>query len=114
MSRQILSNRITGRLGTKIRELRTKSSLQLRKAAAALDVDQSLLSKYERGNRLPGQDFLRKLAKYFSYDEKELLALWLCEKFFLEVDDSFVAGKALKIAEEEIRYSVLGNYAKPR
>jgi transcriptional regulator with XRE-family HTH domain len=79
--------------------------LQLRKVAAALDVDQSLLSKYERGDRLPAQDFLKKLAKYFSFDEKELMALWLSEKFLAEVEDSSIAGKALKIAEEQLRYS---------
>ena len=105
MSRHFLSMQMTGRLGEKIRELRTMKRLQLRKAAAALDVDQSLLSKYERGDRLPAQDFVKKVAKYFSFDEKELVALWLSEKFLAEVKDSSVAGKALKIAEEQIRYS---------
>jgi len=93
-------------LGTKIRELRIKNGMRLRKAAAALDVDQSVLCKYERGSRLPSKDFVKRVAKLFAYDEAELLALLLSEKFLVGANDMVVAGKALKIAEQRINYSV--------
>jgi transcriptional regulator with XRE-family HTH domain len=92
-------------LGDKIRELRTKKGLQLRKVAAALDVDQSLLSKYERGDRLPNEDFIRRAAALFSYDEQELLAMWVSDRFLTNVKDTSVAGRAIKIAEQQIKYS---------
>lgn len=92
-------------LGSKIRELRTRKGLQLRKAAAVLDVDQSLLSKYERGDRLPNEEFLKRVAKLFSYDEQELMAMLMSDKFLINVTDLSVAGRALKIAEQQIKYS---------
>jgi transcriptional regulator with XRE-family HTH domain len=101
----LCQDQMTGHFGQTIRELRTTRQLQLRKAAAALDVDQSLLSKYERGDRLPAEDFVKRVAKYFAFDEKELIALWLSEKYLSEVKDFVVAGKALKIAEQQIKYS---------
>lgn len=93
-------------IGAKIRELRTKKGMQLRKAAAALDIDQSVLCKYEKGGRLPSRDFVKRVANLFSYDEAELMALLLSEKFLVGVNDMAVAGKALKIAERRIKYSV--------
>lgn len=96
-------NMATG-VGGKIRELRTQKGMQLRKAAAALDVDQSLLCKYERGDRLPNEDFIRRVAKLFSYDEQELAAILLSDKFLAGITDMAVAGKALKIAEQQIKY----------
>jgi HTH-type transcriptional regulator, competence development regulator len=92
-------------LGSKIRELRKRKGLQLRKAAAVLDVDQSLLSKYERGDRLPNDDFVKRVAKLFLYDEQELMAMLMSDKFLINVTDLSVAGRALKIAEQQIKYS---------
>jgi len=107
LSRQLLSTNVMAKnLGAKIRELRTRKGMRLRKAAAALDVDQSLLSKYERGDRFPNEDFVRRTAKLFSYDEQELMAMLLSDKFLAGVkdEDTYVAGKALKIAEQQIKY----------
>jgi transcriptional regulator with XRE-family HTH domain len=91
---------------SKLRELREKKGVQLRRVAAALDVDQSLLSKYERGERLPNEAFVKKVAKYFSFDANELLALLISERFLSQVGDSSLAAKALKIAEKSIKYGL--------
>ena len=99
-----MSINISGQLGGALRNLRISNRLLLRKVASDLDVDQSLLCKFERGNRLPACDFVIRVAQYFSADEKELMALWLCDKFFKEARDSNVANRALKIAEQRIRY----------
>lgn len=95
---------MTNQLGSKLRELRAKKGAKLRKVAAVLDIDQSLLSKYERGERLPNEGFIKKVAKHFSYDERELLALLLSDRFLTEAKDSLLAGQALKIAEQQIKY----------
>jgi transcriptional regulator with XRE-family HTH domain len=92
------------KLALRLRSLRVEKNLQLRKAAAALDVDQSLLSKYERGQRLPNERFLKKAAQYFSCDEEELLALLWSERFLNGVPNIKLAGKALRIAEQQVRY----------
>jgi transcriptional regulator with XRE-family HTH domain len=91
--------------GSKLRELRVTKGMQLRKAAAALDIDQSLLSKFERGTRLPNESFINRVARHFQYDETELLALWLSDKLLSQVGSYAIAGKALRIAEQRIRFS---------
>ena len=96
-------------LGSKLRELREKKGTQLRKVAAALDIDQSLLSKYERGERLPNESFIKRVAKYFAFDENELQALLLSERFLAGARDASLAGRALKIAEQQIKYAARKN-----
>jgi transcriptional regulator with XRE-family HTH domain len=92
------------RFGDRLRELRAQKNVQLRKAAAGMDIDQSLLSKYERGQRFANEGFVRKAALYFGCDERELLALLWSDKFLSGIPDASLAGKALRIAEEEVKY----------
>ena len=89
----------------KIRLLREEKNLTLRKAAADLDIDQSLLSKYELGKRLPPQKFVRSLAEYFKIDERELLALFISEKIFHETEDKVTIELALKITQRRLQHT---------
>jgi len=100
---------MANQLGSKLRELRGKKGTQLRKVAAALDIDQSLLSKYERGERLPNERLIKRVAKYFSSDESELLALLLSDRFLAGVRDVSLARRALKFAEQQIKYATRKN-----
>jgi transcriptional regulator with XRE-family HTH domain len=60
-------------LGAEIRKLREKADMPLRKLAALLDIDQSTLSKLERGERPVSRLMLPIIAKTFKVDEKELV-----------------------------------------
>jgi transcriptional regulator with XRE-family HTH domain len=62
----------TENLGDYIRQLREQAEMPLRKLAALLDIDQSTLSKLERGERPVSRQMLPIIAKTFKVDEKEL------------------------------------------
>lgn len=59
--------------GEIIKTLRTDRNLPLRKVAAFLDIDTSLLSKIERGERSATIDVVIRVADFFSVDEKKLV-----------------------------------------
>ncbi|HLT32529.1 MAG TPA: helix-turn-helix transcriptional regulator [Aquaticitalea sp.] len=90
--------------GQKIRSLRESQELLLRQVAAAIEIDQALLSKIERGERIATKNQVVALADFFEIDERELLTLWLGEKIAYEIKDEDIANDALKVAEEAIHY----------
>lgn len=68
------------KFGLYIRTLRENANLPLRKLASSLDIDQSTLSKIERGERQFTSEMIPKLAKVFSIEYKELQIMFLKEK----------------------------------
>ena len=92
-------------LGETIRKLRNKKELPLRTVAAYLDIDQAILSKVERGQRIASREQIIKLAEYFKVKESDLLVSWLSDKLVYEVADEQVALKALQVAEEKVKYN---------
>ena len=91
-------------LGQKIRSLRESQELLLRQVAASIKIDQALLSKIERGERIATKNQIIALASFFEIDERELLTLWLGEKIAYEIKDEDIANDALKVAEKAIQY----------
>lgn len=90
--------------GQKIRSLRESQELLLRQVAAAIEIDQALMSKIERGERIATKNQVIALASFFEIDKKGLLTLWLGEKIAYEIKDENIANDALKVAEETIKY----------
>ena len=91
-------------LGDTIRKLREETQLPLRTVAAFLDIDQAILSKYERGQRKPSREQVVQLAAYFKVKENDLLVQWLSDKLVYELEDEEEALEALQMAEEKIAY----------
>jgi transcriptional regulator with XRE-family HTH domain len=91
-------------LGSQIRKLRSEKGLPLRKVAAELDIDQSILSKIERGERKASRELIQKMAKIFEVEEKALLVNYLSDKILYEVGDDDCAIEALKVAEQQVKY----------
>lgn len=87
-----------------IRNLREENKLPLRTVAAFLDIDQAILSKFERGQRKPTREQVVKLAKYFKVKEDDLIVAWLSDKIAYELEDEDQALKALEVAEEKVKY----------
>lgn len=87
-----------------IRKLRIERNLPLRVVAAALDIDQAILSKIETGKRHASRDNVLKLADYFGLDPNELLVNWLSDKLVFELQDEEVALEAMQVAEEKVAY----------
>lgn len=91
--------------GDTIRKLREKKELPLRTVAAYLDIDQAILSKFERGQRKPARQLVVKLAAYFNVKENDLLVAWLSDKLVYEVENEDMGLKALQVAEERVAYT---------
>ena len=92
-------------LGETIRKLREEKGLPLRTVSAYLDIDQAILSKIERGQRNASREQVIKLADFVKVKEDDLLVFWLSDKLVYEIADEEIALKALKVAEEKIRYN---------
>ena len=61
--------------GTKLKELRAESGLTQKQLADQLGVSKSVVSFYERQERVPSPDVLRKLASIFRVSSDFLLDL---------------------------------------
>lgn len=91
-------------IGEKLREIRESKELPLRKVSALLDIDVAILSKMERGERKLTKDIVLKLADIYGHDPDELLVLFLSDKIMYEIQDEDLGEKALKVAEERVKY----------
>lgn len=96
-------------LGAQIRKLRAKKGWPLRKVAAELEMDQSILSKIERGERKASRELIRKMAKVFEVEEKALLVNYLSDKILYEVGDEDCAFDALQVAGQRLQYQNSGH-----
>jgi transcriptional regulator with XRE-family HTH domain len=91
-------------LGDYIRQLREQAEMPLRKLAALLDIDQSTLSKLERGERPINRQMLPIIAKTFNVDEKELIVKFMSKQVAYQLAEEKYAKDILVAAEEEIKY----------
>ena len=87
-----------------IRQLREQAEMPLRKLAAILDIDQSTLSKLERGERPINRQMIPIIAKTFNVDEKELVIRFMSRQVAYQLAEEEFAKDILVAAEEEIRY----------
>jgi HTH-type transcriptional regulator, competence development regulator len=91
--------------GERIRELRTKHNMLLRQLASKLDVDTSIISKVERGDRQLKKDQIPLLAEILKADKDELLTLWLADQVYDLMQDENLALKAMQVAEKKIKFN---------
>ena len=91
-------------LGDILKNSREEKNLILRKVAAEVDVDQSLISKFEKNERRPTMEQLKRLAKFYNLSEKELVINWYSEKIAEELKDTVSTSEILRIAEEKLNY----------
>lgn len=102
MSSQIDS--ILKKIAQLIKEQRETHELLLRQVAAEIEIDQALLSKIERGERLPTKDQVLKIAKFYNIDANELLVAFLSDKLVYELQNEALAIEAMQVAEKKIVY----------
>ena len=91
--------------GNRIKELRDEQGILQRQLAALLEIDTPMFSKIERGDRKAKREQVIKLAEYFHQDEKEMLTLWLADKFInavKDVQDRELCVDAITLAQEKI------------
>jgi len=95
------NNKTTGEI---LREKREEKGLLLRHVSAKLDIDTAILSKIERGERKASKEQIIKLAKILDLDKEKLIIQYLSEKILFEIKDEEFGEKALKVAEQKIKY----------
>jgi len=89
----------------KIKELREEKKLLIREVASATHIDQSLLSKFENGERLPTKQQLLSLISFYEADYNEMLILWLSDKLLSVIDEEEdLLINAFQVAEEKVKY----------
>ncbi len=91
-------------LGDILKSAREKRHLILRKVAAEVDIDQSLISKFEKNERKPTKDQIIRLAKFYGLSESELTINWYSEKIAEELKYADSTAEILKVAEAKINY----------
>ena len=89
--------------GERIRELRTKQNMLLRQLASQLDVDTSIISKVERGDRQLKKEQIPLLAEILKASSDELMTLWLADQIYAVVKDEKLANEAMDIAEGQLK-----------
>ena len=102
MSRQLKS---FCKMKTLLKNAREQKGLKTREVAQLLGIDQALISKFESGTRKPTKDQISKLSQLLEIDYETLMVAWLKEKILYEIGDDELALKALKVAEDEIKYN---------
>lgn len=85
-----------GKFGELIRKHREEKGLPLRKIAAELDVDTSILSKIERSERFATSDLIPILSKKLGIEFKKLQMLFLTEKINSEYGEEPFLVETLK------------------
>ena len=91
-------------LGELLKLTRENLGLILRKVSAEVDIDQSLISKFEKDERKPTKDQIIRLAKFYKIPEKDLLINWHSEKIADELKYTTETSEILRVAEEKIKY----------
>jgi len=90
--------------GEHIRSLRETAGLSLRQATADLQIDPSLLAKYERNERQPSKEFVKQIADYYGIDSKKLLTQFLSDQIAYKMLEEEEGLEILKVAEEKVSY----------
>jgi HTH-type transcriptional regulator, competence development regulator len=100
--------------GEYIRERRTAHGLLLREVAASLQIDPSLLSRIERGDKRVTREQVVRLAAILKENESELLINYLSDRVVYELKDEKLAMKAIEAAEKKISYLKKGGGKRKR
>ena len=91
-------------LGERIKSHREQQGLKLKELAAKTLIDQTLLSRFEKGSRLPTDQQLTTLSEELGIDPQELRVQWLAEKLVKVVQYEPIAMEAMIAAEQRVEY----------
>lgn len=85
-----------------IQHARKAKKMRSRELATILQIDQSLISKFENGRRIPSELQLRELSRALDIDYDLLFKAWLKEKVLNEVKEYAFASEVLGMVQEEL------------
>lgn len=85
-----------------IQNARKLKGMRSRELANLLGVDQSLISKFENGRRIPTEAQLIQISNILSINLDELMKAWLMQKVLVEVKQYAFADEVLTMVQEEL------------
>jgi len=88
--------------GDTIRALRKQRNKPLRVVAAAVEIDSTLLSKIERGERFPTESQITRFAEYFGIPQEELVAKAIADRIISEYGHQSAMLQAITIVKERM------------
>ena len=83
---------------------RENKGLLLRQVASALEIDQAIISKFERGERKPSKDQVEKFAEFYDLDKNKLITSWLSDQIANTIPYEINIEEVLVLAEEKAKY----------
>ncbi len=89
-------------IGRYLRKLRKDKGQTLHQVAKSTDIDSPLISKIERGERIPTAEQIKKFSKYYKIDEGHLKVMAAAGKIIKEYGVSDETYEALSIVMEQI------------
>lgn len=89
-------------LGQYFRELRKERQETLHQMSKGTDIDSPMLSKIERGERLPTSEQLKRLAKFYKVSDASLKAKHTAEKILKEYGVNETTYDAIQLVNERL------------
>jgi transcriptional regulator with XRE-family HTH domain len=90
--------------GDIIKTQRESKGLLLRQVASSLEIDQAIISKFERGERKPTKEQVEKFAEFYELEKNKLITSWLSDQIANTILYEENIGEVLKVAEEKAIY----------
>jgi len=83
-------------------DARKSNNLTYRALSTTTGIDIALLSKYEKGDRIPSKKHIEALISAFGSDEKTIKSAWLAERVYAILEDEEYSREALYFAEAKV------------
>jgi len=94
-------------IGEYIRTLRHDKEKTLHQVSVKTDIDSPLLSKIERGERLPTKEQIKKLSKFYGIDKFMLETKCTAERILRDYGANVITYNAVVMVQEALhKYSV--------
>jgi transcriptional regulator with XRE-family HTH domain len=88
--------------GEKLKNMRLNRKETLHMVAMGTNIDMTLLSKFERGDRLPTNEQIQRIAGYFGLDQKQLAVEATARKILTEYGYNDVTYEAAMFVQEKM------------
>jgi transcriptional regulator with XRE-family HTH domain len=86
--------------GTKLKKLRHERNATLHSMAMGTNIDMTLLSKFERKERIPTNEQARKIAAYFDIDYEKFSIELTAERIIFEYGFNDTTYEAVNLVKE--------------
>jgi HTH-type transcriptional regulator, competence development regulator len=90
--------------GEIIKIKRGEQNLLLREVSAMTSIDQSIISKFEKGERKPSREQVLKFAEIYNLSQNDLIISWQSDKVAYDLMKENDAEEILKVAESKVKY----------